>query len=168
MGEERSPRLPVCVQQCVLTQVSPVQHVEHTPRGPHNDMGRFHLQLLNFSSDVCPPYASVAGGPHVVPESHDHLLDLSGGGRGGERRRQGQVGTRPKPWRAFLPLARPPLFPQHEPAISHWERRCAGMNEESACSVPARCKKPPRSEALLCPVSRGLEGLYHQWVCSSD
>ena len=66
------------VETCdkVLTEVSPIEHVKDTSRGPHHHVGCLCLELLHFIADIGASNAGMAGSAHVVPESYDHLLDL--------------------------------------------------------------------------------------------
>lgn len=60
----------------VLTQVSPVKHVKHPAWSPNHYVGGLGRQLLHLVADIGAPNAGVAGSPHVVSQSQNHLLDL--------------------------------------------------------------------------------------------
>jgi hypothetical protein len=57
-------------------QVSPVKPIKHPARGPHDDMGSFHLQLLHLSTHSGAPNTATTRGTHVVSSCHNHLLSI--------------------------------------------------------------------------------------------
>lgn len=64
------------VSSLELTEKPPVQHVEHTPRSPHDDVRRLRLKLLHLVAHVGAPDAGVARRTHVVAQGQDDLLNL--------------------------------------------------------------------------------------------
>lgn len=79
----------------LLTQVSPVQHVKHSPGSPDDDMGGLHLELLDLGPDIRAPYAGMAGCAHVVPQGHHHFLDLWGKERSKQSPGRGRAQAHP-------------------------------------------------------------------------
>lgn len=66
----------------VLTQMSPGEHVIHTPWCAYNYMGSACRELVNFRADISPTDAGVAACLHVVTQRQNNLLDLQREDRG--------------------------------------------------------------------------------------
>lgn len=56
--------------------MSPGKHVKHTSWCAHHYVRSLSLELLDFTTEIGPSNAGMAGRPHVVTQSQNDLLDL--------------------------------------------------------------------------------------------